>query len=270
MDAAAYLQRINYDGPLTPSAETLRQLHLAHLFSVPFENLSIHRQEPIVLEDAALFEKIVRRRRGGFCYELNGLFAALLRELGFNITMLSAEVANDKGEFGPPFDHMTLLVTLEERWLADVGFGDSFREPLLLDEREPQIQGNDAFRIEETETHFVMSRRLENGDWQPQYRFTFVPYGYADYAEMCRFHQTSPESHFTQKRICSLATIDGRVSLSEMRLITTSGSERKEVELADRTQYEQILREQFGIALAQKSESLNLIHAGLQPGDERP
>ena len=249
MDVSTYLQRISYDGPLTPSAEALRQLHLAHLLSVPFENLSIHWRQPIVLNDAALFEKIVRRKRGGFCYELNGLFAALLRSLGFNVTMLSAEVANDKGEFGPPFDHMTLLVTLEERWLADVGFGDSFREPLLLDEREPQIQGNEAFRIEETETHFVMSRRPDNSDWQAQYRFTLVPYGYANYDEMCRFHQTSPASHFTQKRICSRGTIDGRVSLSEMRLITTNGRERKEVELSSETQYADVLREKFGITL---------------------
>lgn len=252
MDTAAFLQRINYDGPLAPSAETLRRLHLAHLLSVPFENLSIHRHEPIVLDDDALFEKIVRRRRGGFCYELNGLFAALLRSLGFNVTMLSAEVANNKAEFGEPFDHMTLMVTLEERWLADVGFGDSFREPLRLDAREPQIQGDDAFKIEETETHLIMSRRRENGDWEPQYRFTLEPYGLADFDEMCGYHQTSPESHFTQKRICSLATLDGRVSLSEMRLITTRGRERKEIELADRTQYETILKERFGIALAQK------------------
>lgn len=249
VDTAAYLQRINYRGPLTSTAETLRQLHLAHLLTVPFENLSIHRGEPIVLSDDALFEKIVRRKRGGFCYELNGLFAALLRSLGFDVTMLAADVANDKGEFGPPFDHMTLLVTLEERWLADVGFGDSFREPLLLDEREPQIQGNDAFKIEETETHFIMSRRDENGDWHPQYRFTLVPYGYADYDEMCRFHQTSPESHFTQKRICSRATKDGRVSLSEMRLITTSGRERKEVELTNKSEYADTLREKFGITI---------------------
>jgi len=268
LDAAAYLQRINYDGPLEPSAETLRQLHVAHLLSVPFENLSIHRREPIVLSDDTLFEKIVGRQRGGFCYELNGLFAALLRALGFKVTMLSAEVANNEGDFGEPFDHMTLMVTLEERWLADVGFGDSFREPLRLDSREPQVQGDDAFKIEETETHLVMSRRRADGDWQPQYRFTLEPYGFADYDEMCRYHQTSPQSHFTQKRICSLATIDGRLTLSDMRLITTRGQERDELEVADKMQYEKILKEQFGIALAQKSESL--IHTGLQPGDERP
>jgi len=123
MDITAYLQRINYRGSLAPSAQTLRELQLAHLFAVPFENLSIHSAEPIVLNDDALFEKIVLRRRGGFCYELNGLFAALLRQLGFEVTMLSAGVNNSEGVFGPDFDHMTLLVVpsedSEERWLAD-------------------------------------------------------------------------------------------------------------------------------------------------------
>lgn len=228
-------------------------MHLAHLLSVPFENLSIHRHEPIVLNDDALFEKIVRRRRGGFCYELNGLLAALLRSLGFNVTMLSAEVANNQGEFGPPFDHMTLLVTLEDRWLADVGFGDSFREPLLLDEREPQIQGDEAFRIEETETYLVMSKCAENGDWQPQYRFTLEPYGFADYEEMCRYHQTSPQSHFTQKRLCSMCTIDGRLTLSDMRFITTRGREREDVALSE-PQYTDMLREKFGITLEQSND----------------
>jgi N-hydroxyarylamine O-acetyltransferase len=211
--------------------------------------LSIHWRQPIVLSDNALFEKIVRRRRGGFCYELNGLFAALLHSLGFKVSMLSAEVANAAGDFSPPFAHMTLLVTLEDRWLADVGFGDSFREPLLLDQRDPQIQGDEAFRIEQTETHLVMSRRAAHGGWQPQYRFTLEPHDYDDYAEMCRYHQTSPQSHFTQKRICSRATLDGRESLSEMLLITTRGRERKEVELSSEPQYADVLREKFGITL---------------------
>src|SRR5262249_19643128 len=133
MNVDAYLKRINYAGAREPAAETLRTLQLAHLRTVPFENLSIHAGEPIVLEEAALFGKIVERRRGGFCYEANGLFAALLRALGFQVAMLSAGVANAKGEFGPDFDHMTLMVTLAERWLVDVGFGESFMEPLLLD-----------------------------------------------------------------------------------------------------------------------------------------
>ena len=147
MDTQAYLQRINYTGPLTRSAETLRQLQVAHLRTVPFENLSIHSGEPIVLDDEALFEKIVHRRRGGFCYELNGLFAALLRALGFEVSMLSAQVANAEGHYGPDFDHMTLMVTLSDRWLVDVGFGDSFLEPLPLDEQSEQVQRDRSYRI---------------------------------------------------------------------------------------------------------------------------
>ena len=247
MDVTAYLKRINYKGPLTPTADTLRHLQLAHLHSVPFENLSIHTGEPIVLNDSALFEKIVTRRRGGFCYELNGLFAALLRELGFDVKMLSAKVANATGELGPEFDHMALLVTLSERRLVDVGFGDSFREPLLLDDRTEQLQGGDTFRIDAVGDHLVLMRRVNDGEWKTQYRFSLEPHVYADYAEMCRYHQTSPQSHFTQRRICSRATPDGRVTLSEMRLITTNGREKHERELADEREYGEVLRERFGI-----------------------
>ncbi len=249
MDVAAYLRRINYDGPVAPTAETLRRLHVAHLLCVPFENLSIHWREPITLTDEALFEKIVGRRRGGFCYELNGLFAALLRALGFDVAMLSAGVMNGGGEFGPDYDHMALLVTLGERWLADVGFGDSFREPLLLDHAGEQVQGGDAYRIRGTGEHLLLERRDGNGAWQPQYRFTLRPYQYRDFAEMCLYHQTSPESPFTRRRTCSLATADGRFTLTGTRLITTAGGERQEQALAGEDECAAVLRERFGITL---------------------
>src|SRR5947199_67751 len=121
MNAAAYLERIGYQGPRAPTAETLRRLHLAHLYAVPFENLSIHWGEPIRLDDEALFEKVVTRRRGGFCYELNGLFAALLRALGFDVAMLSAGAGRANGDYSPDYDHIALLVTLDDRWRADGG-----------------------------------------------------------------------------------------------------------------------------------------------------
>jgi len=191
MEINQYLQRINYQGPVSPTAETLRQLQVAHLQSVPFENLSIHAKEPIILNDEALFEKIVTGRRGGFCYELNGLFAALLRKLGFKVEMLSAGVSNNQNGFGPDFDHMTLLVTApdspDERWLADVGFGDSFLEPLRLDFEREQVQGERAYKIIEAESHLIMMQREGNDEWKAQYRFTQCPYEYADYAAMCRF-----------------------------------------------------------------------------------
>lgn len=250
LDFKAYLERINYDGPLTPTADTLRSLQLTHLFAVPFENLSIHSKEPIVLEDSYLFEKIVVRRRGGFCYELNGLFAWLLRALGYDVVMLSAAVADAKGGFGPDFDHMTLMVTCNERWLTDVGFGDSFREPLPLDERRIQIQGKCAYRLEHDNDYFVLLQRCEGEEWKPQYRFTSRPFQYSDFAEMCLYHQTSPESHFTRARICSLATPLGRITLSDMRFIKTGNNrERQELLLEDETQYAMVLQEHFGIRI---------------------
>ena len=250
MNIESYLKRIKYNGPLDVTAETLRALHVAHLLSVPFENLSIHAGEPIVLEEDALFTKIVENKRGGFCYECNGLFAGLLRTLGFEVAMLAAGVARPGGGFGPIFDHMTLMVTLADRWLADVGFGDSFPEPLLLDKREDQIQGTRSFRIVEDEDHLVVMRRNDGEDWQAQYRFTLQPYGFTDYEEMCRFHQTSPESHFTRGLLCSRATEDGRVTLTGLRLITTSSPARRRDERSlSREEYDRVLQDEFGIVL---------------------
>jgi N-hydroxyarylamine O-acetyltransferase len=281
MNVQAYLDRIDYRGPLEPTAETLRALQVAHLLAVPFENLNIGMGWPIVLDQEALFEKIVVRRRGGFCYELNGLFAALLRALGFEVTMLSAGVARAAGGFGPEFDHLTLLVTADERrttnderrtlirntqhatdgtqsaiynlqsaiWLADVGFGDSFREPLRFEEDTEQQQGQRAYRIARDGEYLVLQQREGDGAWEPQYRFTPQPRRHAEFAEMCRYHQTSPESSFTRRRVCTRTTPDGRVTLSDMRLITTRAGERQERELADEDEVRAALREWFGVEL---------------------
>src|SRR5262245_13466408 len=224
MNIQAYLDRIDYHGPIEPTAETLRALHVAHMLAVPFENLNIGRGWPIVLDQDALFEKIVVRRRGGFCYELNGLFAALLRALDFEVTLLSAGVARAAGGFGPEFDHLTLLVRgIGDRgwgmglagspipWLADVGFGDSFREPLRFEEHSEQRQGERVYRLARDGEYLVLQQREGDGAWEPQYRFTLQPRRHEEYAEMCRYHQTSPESSFTRRRVCTRATPEGRI-----------------------------------------------------------
>jgi N-hydroxyarylamine O-acetyltransferase len=250
LDVQSYLQRISYGGGLDPTPQTLQGLQLAHLLAVPFENLSIHAGQPIVLEDEALFDKIVRRWRGGFCYELNGLFASLLRALGFDVAMLSAQVAVTNEAFGPEFDHMALMVTLDERWLVDVGFGDSFLTPLLLDERREQVQGERSYQILLDGTYLTVMQRLNGDDWKAQYRFTLNPYQYYDFLKMCHYHQTSPRSHFTRAPICSRATEEGRVTLRGMRLITSSVDVgRQERELRNKKEYEETLRDYFGIVM---------------------
>lgn len=217
--------------------------------TIPFENLSIHENEPIVLQEELLFDKIVTRKRGGFCYELNGLFAALLREFGFEVAMLSASVAKNEGGFGPDFDHMTLMVSLKERWLVDVGFGDSFQQPLLIDSRDVQPEGERSYQLEDDGSYLVLKEKKNDGEWKAQYRFSLQPWGLGDYEEMCRYHQTSPQSTFTQKRLCSMAKPNGRATLSDMRLIETVGEEKRERILADESEYKATLEKEFGIIM---------------------
>ncbi|RSK44078.1 arylamine N-acetyltransferase family protein [Hymenobacter rigui] len=252
MDTNAYLERIHYHGTPGVTLNTLAELQVAHMRAVPFENLAIHYQQPISLDNDRLFQKIVRNRRGGFCYELNGLFAHLLQEIGFSVTLLSAEVYQKDDTFGPAFDHLTLLVELDDIFLVDVGFGDSFTQPLRLQQRSPQVQGTTAYQIEQVgDIYIVHQKKLEepDGGWEPQYRFTQQAWQLADFSPMCHYHQTSPESHFTHKRICSRATAEGRITLSDQRLIVTEGASRMETILPSEAAFLQALQAYFSIQI---------------------
>lgn len=248
----SYLARIAYAGPREASASVLADLHRAHLLAVPFENLSIHAGEPIVLDEAALFAKVVGRRRGGFCYELNGLFAALLASLGFGVERLAARVYGEGGRPGIPFDHLALRVAAADgsRWLADVGFGDSFVAPLRFDERGAQEDPAGRFRLDDAPDGVVLLRETRNEgtwSWKPQYLFGLAPCALADFEPGRLHHTTSPESFFTRKTLASLATPDGRVTLSDRRLIETCGGERTERELPDEAARVALLAERFGL-----------------------
>ena len=244
----AYLARINYVGPAVATLDTLRALHRAHLLAVPFENLDIHLGREIILDEARLIEKVVGELRGGFCYELNGAFAALLRALGFQVSLLSAGVATPDGGFGPDFDHMLLLVDLDERWLADVGFGDCFVEPIRLSDAV-QPDGERSFQVSDDEEHRILRRRDGAGDWSVQYRFTLTPYELTDFAGACHYHQSSPDSHFTRNRVCSRLTPTGRISLTNDRLIVTESGRRHETTIAHEAAFSEALQQHYGIVL---------------------
>ncbi len=260
MDVQSYLRRIRYPEPLTPAAqipvidrpsiELLRSLHRAHLFTVPFENLDIHLGRKIICDEASILHKIVDERRGGFCYELNAAFAALLQELGLRVTLLSARVAREDGSYGPEFDHLTLLVDLEEPWLADVGFGECFVEPLRLDPAVEQPQSGRIYRLTSIDRVFGLDV-MADGNWKKEYAFTLQPRELSEFAEMCHYHQTSPESHFTRQRICSMATPEGRVTLSDGKLTETRGGSRQERSLSGDQEWRAQLRERFGVILPQ-------------------
>jgi N-hydroxyarylamine O-acetyltransferase len=252
MDILLYLTRIRYAQPIERDAQTLQGLQLAHMLHVPFENLDIGLKRPIRLTEEALWNKIVIQKRGGFCYELNGLFAALLREIGFAVTYLNARVFRE-GKPGIDFGHLALLVQIPDqpgRWLVDVGFGDSFHEPLKFDEPGEQIQGLRAYRLEQTDEGYITWQRNYDGMWERRYFFDLVPRRFpADYEAACLYHQTSPQSSFTRGGIISRATPEGRVSLEEARLILTKNGQRSERPLQSKEEYRALLKKYFDVTL---------------------
>ncbi len=234
--------------PKSPTLEALRDLHLAHLRTLPFENLDIHLGVEISLRPDAIFDKLVTRRRGGFCYELNGGFASLLRSLGFPVTLLEARVFSDKRPF-LPFDHLCLRVDLDEPWLCDVGFGESFTLPLRLQTGIDQDDSRGRFRLDPSPEEEWLDLI---GDGRTQYRFSLTPRLLEDFGPCCHYHQTSPESHFTHSTVCSrLTAAGGRVTIRGRTLIETLAGERREREVASDDDLRNLYRQHFGIELPQ-------------------
>jgi N-hydroxyarylamine O-acetyltransferase len=252
--ARRYLDRLGISEMPPPTLDGLRALHAAHLDRVPFENLSIHLGEEIVLDPEVLVAKIVDRRRGGFCYELNGAFATLLQGLGFDVTMLAGR-AYDGDQLGPLFDHMCLRVDLDRPWLVDVGFGDNFRLPLHLDDRDDQVDDGRTFRLVDAGDGELELLR----DDVPRYRFDLEPRELADYAEACAYHQTSPESPFMRNTVCSLPTPTGRVTIRNSTLIVTHAGEREETTLTA-AELGNAYREHFDIDL-ERYPATSKLHA---------
>lgn len=251
MDVSTYLDRIRYSGPTAPSKDTMRGLHRAHVLHVPFENLDVRLGNRVTLDPDAVFDKIVARGRGGFCYELNSLFAWLLEELGFEVTLLSGRVFQG-AEPGPEFDHLALLVHLDRRWLIDVGFGVSFIEPLPIDERTTRSLGAEQYRLQSgADDGIIVQRRGRGSSWESQYLFSLTPRRLTDFAAMCDYHQRSTESHFTRRVVCMRRTEDGRVTLIDRELTETGAEARRSQKITGEDRLDAVLRDKFGIALTQ-------------------
>ncbi|MDO0933072.1 arylamine N-acetyltransferase [Streptomyces sp. DG2A-72] len=258
----AYLRRLGVEHPAWPTVDVLRELHLRHLQNVPFENLSIHLGEEIVLEEKRLLDKVVGARRGGFCYELNGTFGALLTALGYDVTLLAARVYGDEGRLGIPYDHLALKVRTVDggEWLADVGFGANSHYPLAFGARAEQGDPGGVFRIVEAGPDAAGVRGDSAGapdldvvrNGSPQYRLEMRPRVLGDFVAGAWWHSTSAASHFVQSLVCSRVTEDGgRVTLSGRALTVTAADGAREVrELGSDAEVLAAYRERFGIELA--------------------
>jgi len=246
-----YLERINYKGSTSPNLTNLKTIHKNHLYSIPFENLDIHNKKKIVLDPNSVEQKILNSFRGGYCYELNGLFNSFLKELGYNTKMVSARVSNGKGSWGEEFDHMANIVELDELWMADVGFGDSFIEPITVTLDKPQKNLNGWYKISQNreDEYLKMSKSTDNTIYNDEFIFTLKDRAWNEFEGMNTYHQTSPDSHFTRGRVCSIAIEDGRVTLNDNKLTITKGDKKNISEVKDEKEFIGKLYEYFKIKL---------------------
>jgi N-hydroxyarylamine O-acetyltransferase len=216
MDLEAYFARIGHDGPRTPDHATLTALVRAHLAAIPFENLDVQLRRPVSLDPQAIFDKLVTRRRGGWCYEQNGLFGRVLEALGYTVRRTSAGVMRQVRGEAALGNHLMLVVTIEGRpWLVDVGFGGTQGAPLPLAPGEAQ-QPPYVVAVREAEGWWRFEERY-GGNAPFSYDFHDAPADEALFARQCAEMQVDPESPFVQNLVVQRrqgdchATLRGRV-----------------------------------------------------------
>jgi N-hydroxyarylamine O-acetyltransferase len=251
-----YVARIGLEGPPEPTRAWLTKAHEAHLATVPFENLDIHLDTVITLDEEHLLDKVVRRHRGGFCYELNGTFGWLLRRVGFRVDLLEARVPLDEERFSAAFDHAVLRVWLDgEPWQADVGFGDHAGRPFPMADGATYEEIGRTWRWAAREPGFLdLDHRRRDGDWFVDHRTSLVPHELADFSERCTWQQTSPDSHFTHGPVCTIARPGGgRFTLADdLLIIVEPDGSREHVSVETDDEILATYRERFGVDLPRR------------------
>lgn len=253
MNPDQYLNRIGFYDTPAATWEMLAQFHERHLIHIPFEDLNIHYGMPIEIDIPKLFNKIVLQRRGGFCYELNSLFNAFLQQIGFTTRIISARVFTPEGQPGPPYDHLCIVVSLEDKlWLADVGFGDLFLQPIVIQTDMIQFDSRNYFKIEQAdENQFVLLMSSDNIYFEKKYTFSLEEQSLENFKPECYAKQHNPNSHFVKNKICTKATADGRVTIFNDKFIITKNGEILETFITDENHLLQILKSVFDINITQ-------------------
>ncbi len=243
MNTATYLKRIGYTGSHKPTFETLKDLHRAHLSSIPYENLGIHLGQPLTLELPQIFDKLVTQKRGGWCFEMNGLFAWALRELGFDVTLLGA-VVNRTQLDGAARGHLALRVELEQPYLCDVGFGDGLLGPIPLTVGHYQ-QGFLDYELTRSGANWYLRNQPYGA--ASGFCFDLTPYQLGDFAEVCHALQTSPESGFVRVTVCTRFNANGYAALrgATLRTVTAAGANERVLENA--ADFGTVLKRRFGL-----------------------
>lgn len=248
LDIEKYLQRIGIGQQEPPSLAFLKKVHLHHMLHVPFENLDIHWGREILLDYQRIYRKIVEDRRGGFCYELNGLLFAMLTKLGFNCYIVSARMPKGK-DLSPDYEHMAVLTQLEGKvFLCDVGHGKGFMAPLRVVSALVQMDFNKFYRVvKEGDIGWWMQESDDGLKFESKYLFSPKRRNIIEFIERCRYQQTDPKSHFKDQKMITQATVDGRVTLTDKMLIVHAKGHRNITNILNNDDFEAKLQQCFGI-----------------------
>jgi N-hydroxyarylamine O-acetyltransferase len=251
-DLSAYLARIGYDGPRTPTLETLRAIHFLHPQAIPFENLNPLLGIPVRLDLQSLQHKLVRSKRGGYCFEHNMLFRQALLALGFQLSGLGGRVVWNRPDSTttPPRSHMVLRVEIDGvTWLADVGFGMSPTGPLRLVPDIEQQTPHEPLRLLQRDGHYTLQCKLQD-TWRSFYLFDLQEQADIDYEVANHYVSTWPTSHFVTSLIAARATADRRYGLRNNRLSIhrLNGADEQRI-LSSAAEISGVLRDLFGIAV---------------------
>lgn len=249
---AEYFRRVSYTGPTEPTIDVLAALVAAHNRSIPFENLDPVMGVPVAdLRPEALLDKLVRRRRGGYCFEHNGVMAYVLSELGFGVDVLGGRVVwmNTSGEL-PAQTHQALAVTVpgeNGRYLVDVGFGgQTLSSPIRFETDTAQQTRHEPYRIREHEDGYVLESEIRD-TWQPLYLFSTRPFPMIDRQVGSWYVSTYPESGFVTGLSVALVTDDARWNLRGRNLAIHRKGESERIRYDTAAQVVEALTDQFGI-----------------------
>lgn len=246
----AYLQRIQY--PEVPKADlhSLRLLQTYHQLHVPFENLDIHLGCPIRLEIDRIADKVFHQKRGGFCYELNGLFYHLLKDIGFDVERISACVLDRDGNWGAEYDHLALRVQLDDPWLVDVGFGGFPPVPLKLIPGVAQQDWEAIYEITvRKDGRYMLLKTIKGNPTERKYHFSLQSRNFPEYASRCQYQQKDPQSYFRKHLLCSQAIPNGRKTLTDEKWVFSQGSEKIEQQIHTEAEFRKLLSHEFHLDL---------------------
>ena len=270
----AYFSRLGWTGPAEVNIDTLRALHLLHNGAIPFENMDVLLHREILLDEQALEEKLLHGRRGGYCFEQNGLFERALKEVGFDVRSLLGRVVLSGPQQMPPLTHRVLLVTLNgEQWLADVGFGSqTLTAPIRLKEGDIQTTPHGAYQLQREGDDWILAFK-HHDRWQPMYRFDMVQRYFSDYQMGSFWSANWPASHFRHHLIYSLHLADGsKLTLNNFLFThwTRSGEVAEQMTLPDAQALRELLVTRFGVAMdgPRYGVTLNELAAAVPTGED--